>query len=211
MNKLTEKFFDAPTPVFTHADAAVAIAGTDFSRQGLVKRAIAAGEIINIRRGLYCLSPRYQKWPLDNYTLAQFIYGPSYISFESALRYHGWIPEAVHACTCASFGNGKEFRTPLGIFSYKRVVQRVFYTEVDRIVDPHGRVCFIASPVKALADYIYIRRLDWTTLEPVRESLRIEAHDLATATTEQLEMLWRNYKSQRVKRFLKAWKKETSK
>ena len=53
MNKLTERFFDAPTGVFTFVESTVAIDGSDFSRHGLIKRAIASGEILNIRRGLY--------------------------------------------------------------------------------------------------------------------------------------------------------------
>ena len=45
MNRLTEQFLGASTEVFTQADVAVAIDGTDFSRHGLIKRAIAGREI----------------------------------------------------------------------------------------------------------------------------------------------------------------------
>ncbi len=93
MNKLTEQFFRVPAGVFTQSDVAALIDGTDFSRHGLIKRAISAGEIVNIRRGLYCLAREYQKKPISVYSLAERIYGPSYISMETALSYHGLIPE----------------------------------------------------------------------------------------------------------------------
>lgn len=206
MNRLAERFFHTPTGVFTQADVSVAVAGSEFSRHGLVKRAVASGEILSIRRGLYCLAPRYQKNPVSAYALSQRVYGPSYISLEMALSYHGWIPEAVYAYTCASFGNAKEFNTPLGIFSYKRVPQQTFYAGVERCVDPYGNVFFMASPVKALADYVYVHRLNWTGVDEASTSLRIETEHLAAAEPEQLDILADNYSNGRVKRFLSSWK-----
>jgi len=62
MNKLTEKVFEcAPYGGFTSQDVATLFPGSEDRRYGLVKRAIAGGEIIRICRGLYCLAPKYQK------------------------------------------------------------------------------------------------------------------------------------------------------
>ncbi|TET33048.1 MAG: hypothetical protein E3J72_17865 [Planctomycetota bacterium] len=206
MNRLTEQFFEASTGIFTQAEVAVAIDGSDFSRHALIKRAMAGGEILNIRRGLYCLAPKYQKKPISVYSLAQYIYGPSYVSLESALNYHGWIPEAVYACTCASYRNAREFETPLGIFSYKRVPQNTFYAGVERCVDGNENVFFMASPAKALADYVYVHRLNWTGIDDAVESLRIEPDELAIIKSQELSNLVENYTNKRVKRFLVGWK-----
>jgi len=205
MNKLTERFFQSPAGVFTQPEVAVALDGSAFSRHGLVKRALAHREILNIRRGLYCLAPRYQKKPVSVYALAQRVYGPSYVSLETALRYHGWIPEAVFACTCASYGNAKEFNTPLGIFCYRRIPQRIFYAGVERCIDPDGNVFFMASPVKALADYVYVHRLNRTSVDEISANLRIELEDLHGVAPEQIDMLSENYSNRRVKHFLKCW------
>jgi len=210
MNRVTEHFFDMPTGVFTQPEVAVAVDGSEFSRHALVKRALANREIVDIRRGLYCLAPRYQKRPVSVYGLAQRVYGPSYISLETALSYHGWIPEAVYACTCVSYGRAKEFATPLGLFSYTRVPQRIFYAGVERCVDPDGNVFFMASPAKALADYVYVHRPEWTTVDDASGSLRIEADDLTSATPAQVDELIENYSNRRVKRFLTSWKKALS-
>lgn len=211
MNRVTEHFFDVPTGVFTQPEVAVAVGGSEFGRHGLVKRALAKGEILDIRRGLYCLAPRYQRKPISVYGLAQRVYGPSYISLETALRYHGWIPEAVYACTCVSYGRAKEFNTPLGLFSYKRVPQHTFYAGVERHVESDGNVFFMASPAKALADYVYVHRPTWAAVDAAATSLRIEADDLNSVAPEQLDSLIGNYASRRVKRFLGTWKEALSK
>ena len=205
VNKLTEHFFRADRPVFTQADVAVAIERTDFSRHGLIKRAIASGEILNVRRGLYCLAEPYQKRPVRVYSISQHVYGPSYVSLESALSLHGWIPEAVYGCTCVSFNNAKEFDTPLGLFSYKRAAQKTFYTGVERCVDEHGNVFFMASPAKALADYVYVRRLTWPDVDGAIDSLRIEPEEFTSTQPGELSELVSNYGSRRVKRFLNGW------
>lgn len=208
MNKLTEQFFAASSGVFNQADVVTTIDGSDFSRHGLVKRAISAGEILNIRRGLYCLAPKYQKKPISVYSLAERIYGPSYVSLETALSYHGWIPEAVYTCTCVSYYATRQFETPLGIFSYKRVPQRTFYLGVERYEDENGNVFLMASPAKALADYVYIHRLNWVSINEATESLRIDADDLADVDVQELSELSGNYANGRVRRFLTGWLKE---
>lgn len=205
VNRLTEHFFHAPSGVFSHSEVAAMMPGSEFSRHGLVKRALANGEFLPLRRGLYCLAPRYQKKPVSACALAQRIYGPSYVSMETALSLHGWIPEAVHACTCASFGPARDFDTPLGIFLYRRIPQRVFYADVERGVDSHGNVCFMASPAKALADYMYVHRLDGEA-EKVFACLRIESEESAAVAPEQLDILAENYTNSRVRRFLASWK-----
>ena len=114
MNKLTEKVFGLiPWSQFTTQDVATLFPEGNDRRFGLVKRATASGEIIHIRRGLYCLASKYHKNSINLYALAQHVYGPSYVSLESALSWHGWIPKAIHAITNASFKKSKEFKTPL--------------------------------------------------------------------------------------------------
>ncbi len=208
MNRLTAHFFQSPSGVFTQADIAAVLEGSAYSRHALLKRALANGEILGIRRGLYCLAPRYQKKPVSVYAVSQRVYGPSYVSMESALHYHGWIPEAVQVCTCASYGNAREFNTPLGVFLYRRVPQRVFYVGVERVVDPSGNVFFMASPVKAMADYLYVHKPDWDKVSDAAESLRIEPEDLDAISITQIEVLSHNYSNRRVQHFLASWKKE---
>ena len=209
MNRLTEKVFECmPYSNFTSWDVANLFPGSRDRRYGLVKRAISKGEIIHIRRGLYCLAPKYRKKSINLYALAQHVYGPSYISFESALSWHGWIPEAVYTVTSSSFKKAKEFHTPLGVFSYNRVPQKIFYTDVERITDEAGNIFLMANPIKALTDYVYVRKKDWTGLEPVVVSLRVEEEEFASLAVSYLNSLIENYSSRRIQSFIEGLKKD---
>lgn len=205
MNRLTEYFFQAPAGIFSQAEVAAALDVSPFSRHALVKRALDKGEILGIRRGLYCLAPRYQKKPVSVYAAAQRVYGPSYVSMESALSHHGWIPEGVYACTCASYGNARKFDTPLGPFIYRRIPQRIFYAGVERCVDPSGNVFLMASPAKALADYVYVHKPDWKDIGEAAESLRIEFDDWTRVPYAEVEALLGNCTNRRVRRILESW------
>ena len=207
MNILTEHFLKNGRTIFSLAEVAVAIDGSDHRRHGLIKRAIANEEILKIRRGLYCLAPKYQKTPVSIFALAQKLYGPSYISLESALSYHHWIPEAVYTCTCTSFHKSKEFTTPLGNFIFTRVPLHPFFESVERVVDDSG-TSFIASPAKALADYVYAHKPHWSGITDAADSLRIEAEDLSTVNAEELHTLLKIYRNRQVKQFLTSWIKD---
>ena len=50
---------------------------------------------------------------VSGHLLAASIYGPSYLSFEFALSWHGLIPEAVYNCTAATFGKKKRRHTEM--------------------------------------------------------------------------------------------------
>jgi hypothetical protein len=217
MQTLTETVLErSDAGAFTLLELARWVGGTSNRRFALLKRALKAGEVIRIHRGLYCLAPKYLRRKPDPLVFAQQIHGPSYLSLETALSYHGWIPEAVYAITCASMDRAREFETPLGHFSFTRIPQKVFYTEVTRIEKQdrngpgfhHTESFLMASPLKALADYVYAHRLDWASAAPVIESLRVDESSLASINLETVERLIDNYSSRRVLRFLKGLRKD---
>ena len=55
---------------------------------------IKKNHIIRVKKGLYVL-PAAFGGKINKFLLANLIYGPSYVSFESALSYWGLIPEKV--------------------------------------------------------------------------------------------------------------------
>jgi predicted transcriptional regulator of viral defense system len=210
MQTLTEILVTThPRACVSTEDLAHYIPGSDDSRYGLVKRAIAAGELVRLRRGLYCLAPAYRRAPLNLFALAQYVYGPSYISLESALSHHGWIPEGVLSVTSVCSGESNTFRTPVATFRYSRIPQNLFYAAVVReTTSDTGDVMLIAQPVKALADYVYVYRKDWDTPEPAIESLRIDPEDLAGVSADDMDEAMESYRSNRVLRFLSGLRKE---
>lgn len=172
------------------------------SRQSTIKRAISKGYLVPIRRDLYLIK-NAKNGLLNSFEIAMIIYGPSYVSFESALSYHGWIPEAVRTTTCATVKRSKEFETPLGIFSYEHIPITAFPLGVEQHQQDNLTV-FIASPVKAIADIVYARKRTWDSISDLSEDLRIEIESFQNSDRKLLIELIKNYPSLRVKRTLKA-------
>ena len=170
------------------------------SRQSIIKRAIRKGYLIPIRRDLYLIK-NGKRVLLNSFEIATIIYGPSYVSFESALSYHGWIPEAVRTTTCASVKRAKEFETPLGIFSYEHIPIKAFSFGVEQH-QQDALTLFIASPVKALADIVYARKRTWNSINDLSEDLRIEIESFQNSDRKLLVELIENYPSPRVKKTL---------
>jgi hypothetical protein len=192
--------------VFSEAAVMNALQGSADSRYGIIKRALKTGDIIRLKRGLYAFGSKFRHKGINLFQLAQTIYGPSYISLESALSHHGWIPEAVFSVTSVSSRRSKEFKTPLGVFSYTHIPANDFFAGVKRMDAPDG-VFLIASPWRALADYVYAHKLAWKGLDPVIRSLRVDPAHLKTGK-EQLGELQRATRSERVRVFLRGVRKE---
>jgi len=209
MQTITEIALErAERGVFTREQAAYWVGSHGARLNGLLKRAVASREVWRIHRGLYCLSERYTKGRINPLELAQRIQGPSYISLESALSQHGWIPEGVRAVTSVILGRSRTFHTPVGLFSFTRVPQHMFLAGVRRAAAERGGAFFLATPLKALADHIYAQKLDWHSAAPVVESLRVEAESLAELTGELFDEVMSAYKSGRVRRFLTGLRKD---
>ena len=195
--------------VFTQVEVSCWTGGTADRRHSLLKRALAAGEVVRIHRGLYVLAPRYLPQKTNPFVLAQRIAGPSYISLESALAYHNWIPEATYAITSVVLARPCDVHTPLGLFSYSVVPQEILFASVQRVeTGAPGGSFLMASPAKALADYVYVHKCEWTSAHPLMESLRIDDAFLRGLNQEQLRRLAANYRSKRVRRFLDGLQKE---
>lgn len=84
-----------------------------------IHKLLAKGDIVRIRKGLYAFGREYRREPLSREVLANLIYGPSYISLEYALSYHGLIPERVSTVTSVALGRSRKFDTPVGTFTYQ--------------------------------------------------------------------------------------------
>ncbi len=203
MQTITEIALEqAERGVFTRDQAALWVGSRGSRLDALLKRAVASREVWRIHRGLYSLSDRYSQGKINPLELALRVHGPSYVSLETALSYHGWIPEAVHAVTSVALGRSRTFNTPVGLFSFTRVPQRSFLAGVRRVSEGGGGAFFLATPLKALADHVYVQRCDWLSAAPIVQSLRVDPEYLAELTGELFEEVMSAYKPGRVSRFL---------
>jgi predicted transcriptional regulator of viral defense system len=86
--------------------------------------------------------------------MANRIYSPSYISFEMALAYHQLIPESVYGVTSVSTRRTYKFNTSIAQFQYRTIKPQLFFGYV--IVGYNGKTYKMATPEKAILDYLYI-------------------------------------------------------
>ncbi len=68
------------------------------------------GTIIRLKRGLYIVSPAVSKKEISIELIANHLYGPSYVSRESALRFYSLIPERVYNTVSMTIKRRQGFR-----------------------------------------------------------------------------------------------------
>ncbi len=114
------------------------------------------GDILRLKKGMYVFGEKLRKRPVSRELLSNLLYGPSYVSREYALRYHGLIPEEVPMLTAMTTGRGRSFRTSLGVFSYSFLPLPEYAVGIT-LATVGERNFFIAAPEKALADLAFTR------------------------------------------------------
>lgn len=124
------------------------------------KRHERDGDILRMKKGLYVVSPKISRVELSSFLIANHIYGPSYVSMQTALRYYGLIPEAVYAIQSMTTGRGGEYTNMTGRYEYTHLSWA--YYKVGVMIKDEGAVSFmIATPEKALCDLmVYTPKLN---------------------------------------------------
>ena len=191
--------------LLTETQLARVIEGSDQRRYNLVNRALKAGELHRLRRGLYLLSRPYRDYDCHPFAAAQMLVPGSYISLETALSYYGWIPEAVHV-TGSILPGRKSIRVDdklMGQFSFSplSISPGYFLELVAREVVNHQSV-LVAEPLRALMDLVCLRKLEWQGPDWFQQSMRIDIETLAAVNSDQLRTLKLVYKQKRMQRYL---------
>lgn len=112
--------------------------------------------LVRIKKGLYIFGKDYAKKPYVIETLANLIYGPSYISLDYALAYYGMIPERVEVVTSVTNKRNKIFKTPIGQFTYRYLNPSKYPVGVTEIMIDDTHPTLFATAEKALADKIML-------------------------------------------------------
>ena len=165
------------------------------------------GDVVRVRKGLY-VAPTFPDRPpaVDPLVLAPLIYGPSYVSLETALSWYGLIPERVDEITSVTCKRAKLFRTPLGRFSYLPV-NEVAYSYGVGLQSAAGGSFFLAEPEKALCDRIVrVREVRAPRDIPalLEDDLRVDLDAVVRMRVSAVRQVARRYRRQSVNAFL-AW------
>lgn len=194
-------------PFIRDQDLALLFPGEDTRRYDAVKYVLKKNILIQLRRGLYLIGKPYGKGECDPFEIAQALYGPSYISLESALSFHGWIPEAVYATTSVCAKRTKVIETVMGIFRYSHTPPAHFFLNVQRIENKENTF-LIAEPWKAIADAIYCSPRGWQSIHDLASDFRIEIETMQQSDRASLLHIAQHYGSSRVQKTLHKFLQE---
>jgi len=155
--------------LFTTADFRRTLGLSLPSAYKALERYAKQGAVVRLRNGLYSLP-----WNKPGaMAIANALYRPSYISYESALAHCHLIPETVYAVTSATTRRTKEFEAGESGYLYHSIKARAFtgyrpYKIGDELV-------LMADPEKALCDYLFLvflkkrainERIAWKKVDP---------------------------------------------
>lgn len=173
------------------------LGGSAARRYGIVNRALKDKSLLRIKRGLYALAPHLRSTPLHPFVVAQALHPGSYVSFESALSFHGWIPEAVYQTASVTPGRKSiDYETnTLGTFTFLPLALNAYRflagVERRRLGDA---TALVASPLRALMDIVAYRKIEWQGVAWTTQGLRVDIEHLSALAPQKFNELRDVYK-----------------
>jgi hypothetical protein len=116
------------------------------------------GALQPLRRGLYLAGPPLRSGPICLPLLANHLYGPSCVSLEFALAWHGLIPEGVVEVTSVTPRPSRRLSNPIGRFRYQHLPLTYYAVGLELGEAGDGLSFLMASPAKALCDRLVLSR-----------------------------------------------------
>lgn len=116
--------------------------------KALLSRLKKAQIIESLARGKYCFN--FATISPSDFSIANFICSPSYVSLESALSFYGLINQFPYQITSVTPGKTKAFLSGRKKFSFTHLRPEYYidYVKKDDFL--------IATPVKAIFDFVYL-------------------------------------------------------
>ncbi|NHQ60110.1 hypothetical protein G9409_05820 [Chlorobium sp. BLA1] len=213
MQTITEKLMQSglANRVVSQAQLGRLVDGTPQRRYNLVNRAMQHGELLQLRRGLYLLASNPQKSLPHPFVLAQALQPGSYISMETALSFHGWIPESVPT-TLSVLPGRRQFMVDHPLLGFYRfyplaLQQGRFLQAVDR-QSFSGQTALVAQPLRALFDIVCLRKREVADMKTLVASMRIDEELLASVDPALWELMQKVYLHKRMRACIQALKQE---
>ncbi|MFL5814854.1 MAG: hypothetical protein ACJ763_14865 [Bdellovibrionia bacterium] len=197
-----------PAEEFDYALLTSALSAYSGVRQK-INELLKAEVIIRVKKGLYVFGPDYNQAPVCKELLANLIYGPSYISLEYALSFHGLIPERVETLTSVTIQRDKRFKTPIGNFTYRYLGVEKYSSEIQQVMIDQTHPVLMASPEKALCDYIALNKIRHISsadqaIEFLESDLRIDEQNWRNLSAEKLAQINSVYRNTSIEWILKT-------
>lgn len=159
-----------------------------------INELVKAGVLVSLKNGFYVVGPGIKAPKAEPFLIANHLFGPSYISLDSALSYWKLIPEKVVETNSVTIKRSKIYNTPIGRFRYIHAPQPYYSFGVTSISLTPKQVALMASAEKALCDKIAFTtgirlRSRNDVMQFLTEDLRIEKEFLRNLNVQQMK-LW---------------------
>ena len=167
-----------------------------------------------LKSGYYIYNPIHGNNLISKEIISNTLLGPSYISLDYALWFHGLIPESVYEITSLTTKRSKSFETAYGVFSYKQIKKELFNIGLEIKSVKSGNF-IIASKEKALCDKIFFTkdisiRNKIAMIEFLENDLRIDMDELIDCEMSILHQYFAVSKSKKIEILIKVieeWKR----
>ncbi len=155
MSVLQKKISAIPKATFTFSDIRKIADMDDESLRVSMNRLVKSGHVIRIVRGVYTHDLALVDWE----RLAQELYAPSYLSFESALGRAGVLSQKPYALTLATTMRTRTIETKTKTIIYHHIQPRLYWGHTRE-----GHV-YVAEPEKAFLDLAYLSLKGYATFD----------------------------------------------
>lgn len=112
------------------------------------------GILVQLRRGLYLTTSLVNEKTPEPFLIANHLYGPSYVSLDSALNHWGLIPERVFEISSVTPKVSKRFLAQNIVYSFTHLPAAYYPLGIQSLSLTETQTVLIASPEKALCDKV---------------------------------------------------------
>lgn len=162
-----------------------------------ISELIKAGFLTPLKKGLYTPGPKSGFNKIEPFLIANHLWGPSYVSMESALSYWGLIPERVHEVSSITTRASKKYENAVGRFTYRSMNLPYYAFGIKNVSLREKQTVMIASPEKAICDKIVTTpgvflRSTKQALEFLTEDMRMDEEVLRALNVSEMTT-WLNH------------------
>lgn len=115
---------------------------------------LSQGVLESVKKGLYIAGPALTFVKPEPFLLANHILGPSYVSLDTALSFHGWIPERVFEIASMTTKASRKFDTTMGLFTYTHLPLPYYAFGIQQVQLADEQFTLVSTPEKALFDKV---------------------------------------------------------
>lgn len=142
----------------------------------LLDRLLQNKVLLKLERGKYALG----KAKINDFSLASFLYPPSYVSFETALNFYNILSQFPYEITSATLKKPIQKTILDKSFSYIHIQKGLFWGYEKR------NNFLVATPEKALLDQLYLSSKGW-------RSLSLDEYDFSSIDTRKFSAYLKKY------------------